>query len=96
MEEDRPDRLNRSACRTRYGDEIVKKYNRRRPPVDKQKAMNEQEVAKTEAETRRSKAQGEADITPCSTRATTDNVLKQHYIDAHPTPGIRLVVVRRR
>lgn len=55
----------------RYGDEI-----------DKQKAMNEQEVAKTEAETKKIKAQGEADANAVLNESLTDNVLKQHYIDA--------------
>lgn len=55
----------------RYGDEIVK-----------QKALNEQQVAKTEAETKKIKAQGEADANAVLNESLTDNVLKQHYIDA--------------
>lgn len=67
----------------RYGDEIVKKYNEAQAAeIDKQKAMNEQEVAKTEAETKKIKAQGEADANAVLNESLTDNVLKQHYIDA--------------
>lgn len=50
--------------------------------IDKQKAMNEQQVAKTEAETKKIKAQGEADANAVLNESLTDNVLKQHYIDA--------------
>ena len=49
---------------------------------DKQKALNEQQVAKTEAETKKIKAQGEADANAVLNESLTDNVLKQHYIDA--------------
>ena len=50
--------------------------------IDKQKALNEQQVAKTEAETKKIKAQGEADANAVLNESLTDNVLKQHYIDA--------------
>ena len=50
--------------------------------IDKQKALNEQEVEKTKAETKRIKAQGEADANAVLNESLTDNVLKQHYIDA--------------
>lgn len=67
----------------RYGDEIVKKYNEAQAAeIDRQKALNEQEVAKTEAETKKIKAQGEADANAVLNESLTDNVLKQHYIDA--------------
>ena len=67
----------------RYGDEIVKKYNEAQAAeIDKQKALNEQQVAKTEAETKKIKAQGEADANAVLNESLTDNVLKQHYIDA--------------
>ena len=49
---------------------------------DKQKALNEQEVEKTKAETKRIKAQGEADANKVLNDSLTDNVLRQHYIDA--------------
>ena len=44
--------------------------------------MNEQEVEKTKAETKRIKAQGEADANKVLNDSLTDNVLRQHYIDA--------------
>lgn len=47
-----------------------------------QKALNEQEVEKTKAETKRIKAQGEADANKVLNDSLTDNVLRQHYIDA--------------
>lgn len=54
----------------RYGEAITKKYTEAQAAeIDKQKALNEQQVAKTEAETKKIKAQGEATPTPCSTRA---------------------------
>lgn len=40
------------------------------------------QVAKTEAETKKIKAQGEADANAVLNESLTDNVLKQHYIDA--------------
>ena len=39
-------------------------------------------VGKTEAETKKIKAQGEADANAVLNESLTDNVLKQHYIDA--------------
>lgn len=42
----------------------------------------EQEVEKTKAETKRIKAQGEADANKVLNDSLTDNVLRQHYIDA--------------
>jgi len=50
--------------------------------VAKQKALNEQETAKVEAETKKIKAQGEADANAVLNNSLTDNVLKQKYIDA--------------
>ena len=50
--------------------------------VSKQKAKNEQETAKVEAETKHIKAQGEADANKVLNDSLTDNVLRQHYIDA--------------
>ena len=67
----------------RYGEAITKKYTEAQAAeIDKQKAMNEQQVAKTEAETKKIKAQGEADANAVLNESLTDNVLKQHYIDA--------------
>ena len=50
--------------------------------VAKQKATNEQETAQVEAETKRIKAQGEADANKVLNDSLTDNVLRQHCIDA--------------
>ena len=62
---------------------ITKKYTEAQAAeIDKQKALNEQQVAKTEAETKKIKAQGEADANAVLNESLTDNVLKQHYIDA--------------
>lgn len=67
----------------RYGEAITKKYTEAQAAeIDKQKALNEQQVAKTEAETKKIKAQGEADANAVLNESLTDNVLKQHYIDA--------------
>ncbi len=67
----------------RYGEAVTKKYTEAQAAeIDKQKALNEQQVAKTEAETKKIKAQGEADANAVLNESLTDNVLKQHYIDA--------------
>ena len=65
----------------RYGEAITKKYTEAQAAeIDKQKALNEQQVAKTE--TKKIEAQGEADANAVLNESLTDNVLKQHYIDA--------------
>ena len=67
----------------RYGEAVTKKYTEAQAAeIDKQKALNEQQVAKTEAETKKIKARGEADANAVLNESLTDNVLKQHYIDA--------------
>ena len=67
----------------RYGNDIKNKYNEAQAAeIDVQKAENEQRVAKTEAETKKIKAQGDADANYVLERSLTDNVLKQEYIDA--------------
>lgn len=67
----------------RYGNDIKNKYNEAQAAeIDVQKAENEQRVAKTEAETKKIKAQGDADANYVLERSLTDNVLKQKYIDA--------------
>ena len=67
----------------RYGEAVTKKYTEAQAAeIDKQKALNEQQVAKTEAETKKIKAQGEADANKVLNDSLTDNVLRQHYIDA--------------
>lgn len=67
----------------RYPKSITSKYaEAQAAEIDRQKALNEQEVAKTEAETKKIKAQGEADANRVLNESLTDNVLKQKYIDA--------------
>lgn len=83
VEEDRPDRRAGQRAGLRYGEAITKKYTEAQAAeIDKHKALNEQQVAKTEAETKKIKAQGEADANAVLNESLTDNVLKQHYIDA--------------
>ena len=48
----------------------------------KQKAQNEQETAKVQAETKKIEAQGEADANAVLAQSLNDQVLQQHYIDA--------------
>lgn len=67
----------------RYPKEITSAYAAAQAAeVQKQKAANEQETAKVEAETKRIKAQGEADANNALDSSLSDNVLKQKYIDA--------------
>lgn len=67
----------------RYPKSITAKYaEAQAAEIDKQKALNEQQVARTEAETRKIKAQGQSDANRVLNESLTDNVLKQHYIDA--------------
>lgn len=72
-----------SVQEVRYPKSITSKYaEAQAAEIDKQKALNEQEVEKTKAETKRIKAQGEADANKVLNDSLTDNVLRQHYIDA--------------
>ncbi|NEG55405.1 prohibitin family protein [Bifidobacterium platyrrhinorum] len=67
----------------RYSKTITSKYNEAQAAeIARQKAVNEQETAKVEAETKKIKAQGEADANRVLNESLTDNVLKQKYIDA--------------
>ena len=67
----------------RYPKEITGAYAAAQAAeVQKRKAVNEQETAKVEAETKRIKAQGEADANNVLNSSLSDNVLKQKYIDA--------------
>ena len=67
----------------RYPKEITSAYAAAQAAeVQKRKAVNEQETAKVEAETKRIKAQGEADANNALNSSLSDNVLKQKYIDA--------------
>ena len=80
MEGHRPDR--RTGVRAGHPLPEVPHRQLRAAEVAKQKAKNEQETAKVEAETKRIKAQGEADANKVLNDSLTDNVLRQHYIDA--------------
>lgn len=72
-----------SVQEVRYPKSITSKYaEAQAAEIDKQKALNEQEVEKTKAETKRIKAQGEADANKVLNDSLTDSVLRQHYIDA--------------
>ena len=83
MEEDRPDRrAGQRAGRALRRGRHQEVHGAQAAEIDKQKALNEQQVAKTEAETKKIKAQGEADANAVLNESLTDNVLKQHYIDA--------------
>lgn len=67
----------------RYPKEITSAYAAAQAAeVQKRKASNEQETAKVEAETKRIKAQGEADANDILNSSLSENVLRQKYIDA--------------
>lgn len=67
----------------RYPDSIKDKYaEAQAAEVAKAKALNEQETARVEAETKRIKAEGEAKANNELTKSLTPEVLQQHYIDA--------------
>ena len=67
----------------RYPKSITDRYAQAQAAdIDRQKAENEQKVAQTEAETKKIKAQGEADANKVLNDSLSDNVLRQHYIDA--------------
>lgn len=67
----------------RYPKEITSAYAAAQSAeVQKRKASNEQETAKVEAETKRIKAQGEADANNILNSSLSENVLRQKYIDA--------------
>lgn len=67
----------------RYSDEIRNKYSEAQAAeVAKAKALNEQETAKVQAETKKIEAQGEADANRVLTESLTPEVIQQRYIDA--------------
>ena len=67
----------------RYPESITDKYaEAQAAEVEKQKAINKQETAKVEAETRRIEAEGEAEANKVLNDSLSDKVLMQHYIDA--------------
>ena len=66
----------------RYKAEITDSYtNVQAAEVAKAKALNEQETARVEAETKAIKAEGEANANRILTESLTPEVIQQHYID---------------
>ena len=66
----------------RYKAEITDSYtNAQAAEVAKAKALNEQETARVEAETKAIKAEGEANANRILTESLTPEVIQQHYID---------------
>lgn len=67
----------------RYPDSITSKYaEAQAAEVAKAQALNEQETAKVQAETRRIEAEGEANANRTLAESLTAEVIQQHYIDA--------------
>lgn len=67
----------------RYDQSITDAYAQAQAAqVEQQRAQNEQSTAKIEAETKKIEAQGTADSNQILAESLTDEVLKQHYIDA--------------
>lgn len=80
----------------RYSDAIVNKYaEAQAAEIAKAQALNEQETAKVQAETKVIEAQGQADANAILTQSLTPEVLQQKYIDALNNIGANgnLVVV---
>lgn len=80
----------------RYPDEITSRYaTAQAAEIDKQTALNEQETAKVKAETKKINAQADADANAILTQSLSEEVLRQHYIDALTEIGEKgnLVVV---
>lgn len=67
----------------RYAGEITARYaEAQEAEIAKAKALNQQEAAKVEAETRVIEAQGMADANRTLAESLTPEVIQQHYIDA--------------
>lgn len=67
----------------RYPDSITEAYaNAQQAEVEKQKALNAQETAKVEAETKVIESQGEADANRVLNESLTSEVLMSQYIEA--------------
>ena len=67
----------------RYPTAITSKYSEAQAAeIAKQQAINEQQTAKVQAETKLINAQAEADANQIINESLTDNVIQQHYIDA--------------
>lgn len=79
-----------------YPQNIIDKYSEAQAAeIAKEKALNEQETAKVEAETKVIEAQGVADANAVLAESLTDEVLQQRYIDTLKEIGANgnLVVV---
>ena len=50
--------------------------------MERQKAENQKEVARVEAETKEIEAEGEANANRILNESLTDNVIQEHYIEA--------------
>ena len=80
----------------RYSEDIAKRYSEaQEAEIAKAKALNQQEAAKVEAETKVIEAKGEADANKVLSQSLTPEVIQQHYIDALTQIGEKgnLVVV---
>lgn len=80
----------------RYDSSITSRYSEAQAAeVAKAKALNDQETARVEAETKIIEAQGEAEANRVLSESLTPEVIQQHYIDALTEIGQRgnLVVV---
>ena len=67
----------------RYDSSIVKAYNKAQAAeVAKAEALNKQETAKVQAETKKIEAEGEAAANKVLSESLTPEVVQQHYIDA--------------
>lgn len=72
----------------RYADSITDAYaNAQTAEIEKQRALNAQETAKVEAETKKIEAQGEADANKVLTESLTPEVLQQLYYETLKSVG---------
>lgn len=72
----------------RYADSITEAYaNAQTAEIEKQRALNAQETAKVEAETKSIEAQGEADANAILTQSLTPEVLQQRYYETLQSIG---------
>lgn len=72
----------------RYADSITDAYaNAQTAEIEKQRAINAQETAKVEAETKKIEAQGEADANKVLTESLTPEVLQQLYYETLKSVG---------
>lgn len=80
----------------RYPESVTSKYaEAQQALIDREKAENEKAVAEVQAETKRINAEAEAESNRIINESLTENVIRQHYIDALKEIGANgnLVVV---